>query len=220
MMMNDWITKLKLNRCERVGVLGIPQSFEADVAKLKQVPLSTGHDALVVFTTSNAAFFTTLERLANEDRCVEGGALLIAYPKKGNPLYPDYVHRDEIFPKVRMDDDGYIYNSPYRFNRMLGLVECFTLLEIKRVAQRKPAKPAHSGADYLIYIPDVEAMLVSDPDVLSIYKALSPSYRKDWAVYLFTTSNESTRAKRFEELKRVLRAGYKNMTLYRQAQKK
>ena len=63
-------------------------------------------------------------------------------------------------------------------------------------------------------------MLVKDPDVLSIYKALSPSYRKDWAVYLFTTSDESTRTKRFEELKSVLRAGYKNMTLYRQALKK
>jgi len=218
--MNDWITKLKLDRCERVGVLGIPQTYEADFAALKRVAITTGHDALVVFTTSNAEFFTMLERLANEDRCVEGGVLLIVYPKKGNPIYPDYVHRDEIFPKVHMDDDGYIYNSPYRFNRMLGLDECFTLLEIKRVAQRKPTKPAHHGADYLKYIPDVEAMLSGDPNVLAIYQALSPSYRKDWAVYLFTTSNESTRSKRFEELKSVLRAGYKNMTLYRQAQKK
>lgn len=218
--MNDWIKKLKLDRCERVGALGIPEAFKADMATLKQVPLTTGHDALLVFTTSNSEFFSTLERLMREDRLIDGGILLIAYPKKGNPTYPEYVHRDEIFPKVHMDDDGYIYNRPYRFNRMLGFDECFTLLEIKRVAQRKPAKPAHNGADYLKYIPEVEVMLSGDPDVLSIYKALSPSYRKDWAVYLFTTSNESTRAKRFEELKSVLRAGYKNMTFYRQALKK
>ncbi len=218
--MNDWITKLKLDRCERVAVLSVPQTVEDDLKGVKQVPLGNGHDALVAFATSNAEFFTTLERLAKEDRIEEGGMLLIAYPKKGNPLYPEYVHRDEIFPKVRMDEDGYIYDSPYRFNRMLGFDACFTLLEIKRVANRKPAKPSHVGSDYLKYIPDVEAMLKEDPDVLAIYQALSPGYRKDWAVYLFTTANEATRAKRFEELKSVLRAGYKNMTLYRQAQKK
>jgi hypothetical protein len=182
--------------------------------------LGTGHDALVTFTTSNAEFFTTLERLVKEDRCEEGGLLLIAYPKKGNPMYPEYVHRDEIFPKVKMDADGYIYDSPYRFNRMLGFDECFTLLEIKRVAKRKPAKPSHVGSDYLKYIPEVEVMLKDDPDVLATYQSLSPSYRKDWAVYLFTTANDITRAKRFEELKSVIRAGFKNMTLYRQAQKK
>lgn len=218
--MNDWITKLKLDRCERVAVLSVPQAVEEDLKGVKQVPLGTGHDALVTFATSNAEFFTTLERLAKEDRIEEGGMLLIAYPKKGNPLYPEYVHRDEIFPKVKMDEDGYIYDSPYRFNRMLGFDACFTLLEIKRVANRKPAKPSHVGSDYLKYIPDVEAMLKEDPDVLAIYQALSPGYRKDWAVYLFTTANEATRAKRFEELKSILRAGYKNMTLYRQAQKK
>jgi hypothetical protein len=218
--MNDWIAKLKLDRCEKVAILKIPTSLEEDVKTLKHVPLSTAHDALIVFTTSNAEFFETLERFAKEDRVVEGEMLLIAYPKKGNPLFPDYVHRDEIFPKVRMDNDGYIYDSPYRFNRMLGFDECFTLLEIKRVANRKTPKPSHVGSDYLKYIPEVEAMLKDDPDVLSIYKALSPSYRKDWAVYLFTTANEATRAKRFEELKSILRAGFKNMTLYRQAQKK
>lgn len=218
--MNDWISKLKLDRCERVAVLDVPKALEGDLKQIKLIPLDRDHDAVVVFTTSNAGFFSTLERLSFEDRCVEGGVLWIAYPKKGNPTYPEYVHRDEIFPKVRMDDDGYIYDSPYRFNRMLGFDECFTLLEIKRVAQRKPAKPSHVGSDYLKYIPEVEVMLKDDPDVLATYQSLSPSYRKDWAVYLFTTANEVTRAKRFEELKSVIRAGYKNMTLYRQAQKK
>jgi hypothetical protein len=218
--MNDWITKLKLDRCERVAVLSVPQAVEEDLRRVNQVPLGTGHDALVTFTTSNAEFFTTLERLVKEDRCEEGGLLLIAYPKKGNPMYPENVHRDEIFPKVKMDEDGYIYDSPYRFNRMLGFDECFTLLEIKRVAQRKPAKPSHVGSDYLKYIPEVEVMLKDDPDVLATYQSLSPSYRKDWAVYLFTTANDITRAKRFEELKSVIRAGFKNMTLYRQARKK
>lgn len=219
--MENILSKLKIDSFKNLACVDIPEDLKIEFKDYKSVSLTKDHDAVIVFSTSNEDFFKTLEKLVKEDIIVDKGLLFILYPKKGNKRYPSYVHRDEIFPKVQMDDEGFIYKTAYKFNRMLGFNDEFTLLEIKKILNYKAKNQvSKQGSDYLKFIPDVEKYLEKDAEALKIYQALSPGYRKDWAVYIFSTQNESTRNKHFEECETLLKQGHKNMTLYRQSLKK
>lgn len=219
--MENILQKIKLDSFKHLCLLHIPSDLESQFKQYSTVECTQNHDALFCFTTSNQAFFENLESLVKSDLLSDKGTLFIAYPKKGNKKYSSYVHRDEIFPKVAMDDDGFIYNSFYRFNRMLGFNDEFTLLEIKKELNFKPSsKVSMQGKNYLQFIPMVEAYLEKDENALRIYQSLTPGYKKDWAVYMYSTQNEITRLKRYEECIKILNLGFKNMTLYRQSLKK
>ena len=219
--MENILEKLKLNSFSSIAVQNIPDNLQDEFKAFNQVNITKNHDAAFIFTFSNEEFFNTLKKIVKEDILNDKGSLFICYPKKGNKKYPSFVHRDEIFPKVEMDDEGFMHQSDYKFNRMLGYNDEFTLLEIKKILNYKPKKTvSKQGSDYLQYIPDVEKYLEKDQEALTIYQKLAPGYRKDWAVYIFSTQNESTRAKHFEECVTLLKQGHKNMTLYRQSLKK
>jgi uncharacterized protein YdeI (YjbR/CyaY-like superfamily) len=64
-------------------------------------------------------------------------------------------------------------------------------------------------------VASIEADLRDTPDLLAFYKSLTPGYRKDWARYVYSAKQEETRAKRREEMKMILAAGYKSRDLYR-----
>jgi len=217
--MSVLIEKFKLNTYKNLPILDLPDYLISELSVLGTHPLLAQQEAILVFTTSNTDFFTRLEDLVQKDPVPDGGVILICYPKKGNPLYPTFVHRDEIFPKVKMDDDGFIYGSAYKFNRMLGFDDNFTLLEVKKVLNHK-ARPAQVGSDYVKYIPAIEALLKDEPKALAFYQNLTPGYRKDWAVHVYSTENLETRSKRIAEMIKLLNEGHKNMTLYRQSLKK
>ena len=69
---------------------------------------------------------------------VENGLLYVAYPKKGNKIYPTFVHRDEIFPTLQVNEaDGYIKGSTLKFNRMVSLDETFTVVGMKNVLKKQ-----------------------------------------------------------------------------------
>lgn len=218
--MSDLITKFKLDSYPGLPILNCPDYLKEEFKSLKVVPLAAKQTAILVFTDSNPSFFSTLETLVKKDPVVDQGVILICYPKKGNPRYPSTVHRDEIFPKVQMDDDGFMFGSAYKFNRMLGFDDCFTLLEVKKVEHFKAgSRPSQSGADFIQFIPKIETILSEDPQALAFYQTLTPGYRKDWAVYIFSTDSDITRNKRIEQMKQLLKEGHKNMTLYRQSLK-
>jgi len=219
--MSTLIDKFKLNTYTQLPILNLPAYLQEDLKSLGSYPLKEKQEAVLVFTESNAQFYETLQKLVKDDVLTDKGMILICYPKKGNPTYPSYVHRDEIFVKVNMDNDGFIYGSPYMVNRMLGFDENFTLLEVKKLLNFKPgSRPSQSGADFVKFIPDIEALLKDEPVALAFYQSLTPGYRKDWAVHVFSTENQETRTKRIAEMIRLLKEGHKNMTLYRQSIKK
>jgi len=208
-------------KLKNMPIINMPDYLKSELTPLNKPTLQNQQDALLVFTQSNDEFFNTLEDVIKQDMLADQGILLICYPKKGSPLYDSTVHRDEIFPRVKMDDEGFVYGSPYRFNRMLGFDENFTLLEIKKGLNYKPkSRVSQIGSDYVHHIPDIEDLLKDELEALKFYKSLSPGYRKDWAVYIFSTENSKTRQKRTEEMIRLLKQGHKNMTLYRQSLKK
>ena len=219
--MSAIIDKFKLTAYKTLPIINLPEYLKEELSVIKPVPLLPKQAAILVFTTSHAEFFQKLEELVKADVLEDKGVILICYPKRGNPKYPSTVHRDEIFVKVGMDNDGFIYKSPYMFNRMLGFDDNFTLLEVKKLLNFKPgSRPSQSGADFVKYIPDIEVMLKDEPEALKFYQGLTPGYRKDWAVHVFSTENLDTRNKRITEMIKLLKEGHKNMTLYRQSLKK
>lgn len=219
--MSALVEKFKLNTYVNLPILNLPSYLKDELSSIPRSPVLPKQAAILVFTTSNEDFFTSLETLVRQDPIEDKGVILICYPKKGNPMYPSYVHRDEIFKKVGMDNDGFIYNSAYMFNRMLGFDDNFTLLEVKKLLNFKPgSRPSQSGADFVKYIPDIEGFLKDEPEAMKFYQSLTPGYRKDWAVHVFSTENPETRIKRIAEMIKLLKEGHKNMTLYRQSLKK
>lgn len=72
--------------------------------------------------------------------------------------------------------------------------------------------------DYISLVPSVEQDLEDTPELLALYQTLTAGYRKDWARYVYSAKQEETRAKRREEMKMILGAGYKSRELYRKDQ--
>lgn len=166
-----------------------------------------------------------MTRLLSIGISAAGGYLFAAYPKKGNKVYPTYIHRDDLFPGLGSDEEGYIGTSTIKFARMVGLDDVFTVVGFKEDAKGKnkskgspSAKSSQRVDDYIGFIPNVEQDSEDTPELLSFYRSLTPGYRKDWARYVYSAKQEETVAKRREEMKMILRAGYKTRELYRQAQ--
>ncbi|HEY4389930.1 MAG TPA: YdeI/OmpD-associated family protein, partial [Paenibacillus sp.] len=122
-------------------------------------------------------------------------------------------------------EDGYIGTSTIKFARMVGLDDVFTVVGFKEDSKGKDkskgstsAKPSQRVDDYIAFIPNVEKDLEDTPELLTFYSSLTPGYRKDWARYVYSAKQEETIAKRREEMKMILQAGYKTRELYRQSQ--
>lgn len=125
-----------------------------------------------------------------------------------------------MFPGLGSDEEGYIGDSGIKFARMVGLDEVFTVVGFKRDAKGKAkeqasSRPSQRVDDYMAMIPRVEKDLEDTPELLAFYQALTAGYRKDWARYVYSAKQEATQAKRREEMKMILQAGYKSRDLYR-----
>lgn len=149
------------------------------------------------------------------------GYLFFAYPKKGNKRYDTYIHRDEIFPALNVNDEGYVGNSDLKFSRMVSMDEVFTVVGLKREKkkEKKSQVPSQCVADYEDKVKDVENLLTDHPKELAFYQSLTPGYRRDWARFIFSAKQQSTRDKRKEQMVEVLSQGYKTMALYRMKKK-
>jgi len=220
--MSDIIDKLKLTKPAQIALVHCPDTVKPVFASLNTTQELSKHDCIFAFSTTKAEFLATIRDVMDEKRLNEEGILYIAYPKKGNPTYPDYVHRDEIFGLLNVDvADGSIDHTPFRFNRMVAFDDVFTVLGIKYSQKgRSQTAPSQSTGDYIGYIEEVRSMIQSDPEVLTKFDALTPGYQRDWARYLYSTPSEATRKKRYEEMSTVLKAGYKTAALYKQSLKK
>jgi hypothetical protein len=71
-----------------------------------------------------------------------------------------------------MDDEGFVYGSPYRFSHMLGFDENFTLLEIKKTVNYEPkSRVSQIGSDYVHHIPDIEDLLKDELEAVKFFKS-------------------------------------------------
>jgi hypothetical protein len=213
------INKLNLTKFKNLTVLNQPEDY--DVFHDCNTKLSGGHDAIFIFVKTLDEMVKYTQQIINEQQLVENGYLFFAYPKKGNKRYETYVHRDEIFPAMGVNEDGYVGSSDLKFSRMVSMDDVFTVIGIKHEKKKKTNSSAASQcvADYEDQVKDVEELLSPYPKEQQFFKELTPGYQRDWARYIFSAKKQNTREKRLEQMVDVLAQGYKSIDLYRQKKK-
>lgn len=219
--MSEIVEKLKLDRYNACELLNCPESYRELFYTLNIQPDAGKFDLIFLFTTSKHEFASKILDVITSDILDMEGMLYVAYPKKGNKIYPDYVHRDEIFKMMKVDENtGFIADTDYKFNRMVGFDDTFTVLGIKHTQdKRTDTGPSHAATDYTDRIDEVMDLLSMDQEALTTYQELTPGYQRDWARHVLSTNSDATRAKRLDETVKILKAGFKSINLYKQAHK-
>lgn len=213
------INKLNLGKYSNMAVLNQPSDY--DLFNGYKTTLSVEHDAIFIFVQSIDEMVNHTQRIIKEQQLLEKGYLFFAYPKKGNKRYESFVHRDEIFPAMKVGEDGYVENSDVKFSRMVSMDDVFTVVGLKREKKKTQKSTAASQcvADYEDHVKDVEKVLVNYPEQLKFYQELTPGYQRDWARYIFSAKQQKTREKRQEQMVDILSQGYKSFDLFRQNKK-
>ncbi|WLR54719.1 YdeI/OmpD-associated family protein [Mesobacillus subterraneus] len=213
------INKLNLTKYRNLAVLNQPDDYR--LFDGYQEEIYGDHDAIFIFVESIEEMTEHTNRIISGHHLQEKGYVFFAYPKKGNKRYNTYVHRDEIFPALKVGEDGYVEKSDIKFSRMVSMDDVFTVVGLKR--EKKPAKKSSAAsqcvADYESHVLDVEKLLADHPNELNFYKELTPGYQKDWARYIFSAKQQVTREKRQAQMIEILSQGYKSFDLFRQKKK-
>lgn len=209
------INKLKLDKYDNMAVLNQPADYS--LFNDYKTELTGGHDAIFVFVETIDDMVNQTKKIIKEQSLLEKGYLFFAYPKKGNKKFETYVHRDEIFPALKVDDEGYVDNSDLKFSRMVSMDDVFTVVGLKNEKKKARKSPAASQSvgDYEEKVKDIENLLADYPEVLKMFKDLTPGYQRDWARYVFSAKQQITREKRQEQMVEILSQGYKSFDLYR-----
>lgn len=214
------VEKLNLNKYKKAAVLHMPEGadYMAGLAHYDtELTAGSSYDLIFAFVLDMESMRRWVNKIIDERYLGKGGYLYLAYPKKGNKVYSTFIHRDDLFAGLGADADGYVGTSGIKFARMVGLDDVFTVVGLKdepRSEQRTSNQPSQRVDDYIELIPNIEKDLEDTPDLLSFYRSLTPGYRKDWARYVYSAKQEATVAKRREEMKTILGAGYKSRELY------
>ncbi|WP_062109978.1 YdeI/OmpD-associated family protein [Bacillus niameyensis] len=213
------IDKLKLSKYKNMTVLNQPRDY--DLFNGYETSLRKDHDAIFIFVETVEEMVQHTERIINEEQLLEKGYLFFAYPKKGNKRYDTFVHRDEIFPRMKVEEDGYVQNSDLKFSRMVSMDDVFTVVGLKREKKKAKKSPAASQcvADYEDHVKDIERLLDDYPEELKFFQELTPGYQRDWARYIFSAKQQKTREKRQAQMVDILSLRYKSVDLFRQKKK-
>lgn len=215
------VDKLNLQKYEKTALLNTPvgSDYLAELTDFDtELVAGVTYDLIFAFVLDMESLKGLVQQIIKKNYLKKSGYIYIAYPKKGNKIYPTYIHRDELLTGLGADGLGYIGTSNIKFSRMVGLDEVFTVIGLKEDSKgttQTTAKASQCVADYEAVIPNVEKDLQDTPDLLAFYQSLTPGYRKDWARYVYSAKQEATKAKRREEMKMILSAGYKTRDLYR-----
>lgn len=211
--------KLNLQKYEKAAVLNVPEGSDY-LTELEgydtELNKDQSYDLIFAFVFDLEAFKRIVNTVIENHYLNKKGYIYLAYPKKGNKVYSTYIHRDEIFPGIGVDENGYVGTSTIKFARMVGLDETFTVVGLKEEARKNQpsSKASQCVDDYIELIPEIEKDLQDTPALLDFYQSLTPGYRKDWARFVYSAKQEATKAKRREEMKMILGARYKSRELY------
>lgn len=214
------VEKLNLQKYEKVAVLHLPDGTDyfAGLGDYDTELIDSTYDLIFAFVLNMESLQALVSRIIEKNYLNKNGYIFLAYPKKGSKVYPTFIHRDDLLAGLGADEDGYIGTSNIKFARMVGLDDVFTVVGLKEDSQNRnytSTKASQCVDDYIALIPEVEKDLQDTPDLLAFYQSLTPGYRKDWARYVYSAKQEATKAKRREEMKMILGAGYKSRDLYR-----
>ncbi|MEK8130522.1 YdeI/OmpD-associated family protein [Paenibacillus filicis] len=216
------VAKLNLQKFEQIAVWKQPagSDYFAELTGYDTTLDKPGYDLIFAFVLEMSELQNLVNQVIERGLLHPNGYLYAAYPKKGNKVYPTFIHRDDLLAGLSSDEQGYIGTSTIKFARMVGLDDVFTVVGFKEDAAGKGKTSSQSSQrvdDYIAFIPAVEKDLTDEPALLAFYQSLTQGYRKDWARYVYSAKQEDTQAKRREEMKDILRLGFKSRELYRQS---
>jgi Bacteriocin-protection, YdeI or OmpD-Associated len=214
------VEKLNLQKYQKVAVLNLPDGADylTQLLDYDTQLIGESYDLIFAFVLDMESLKKVVTEIIEKNLLNKNGYIYLAYPKKGNKVYPTYIHRDDLFSGLGADETGFIGTSNIKFARMVGLDEIFTVVGLKEESKSKNStstKASQCVDDYIDMIPVIEKDLEDSPEILAFYQELTPGYRKDWARYVYSAKQEGTKAKRREEMKMILGAGYKTVDLYR-----
>jgi hypothetical protein len=214
------VEKLNLQKYEKVAVLNVPEGSDylTGLADYDTELIASSYDLIFAFVLDLDSFKEVLNKVIEKIYLNKGGYIYFAYPKKGNKVYPTFIHRDDLLSGIGADEKGYVGSSNIKFSRMVGLDDVFTVVGLKEDSPGKTQTSTRASQcvdEYEALIPDVERDLQDTPDVLAFYQSLTPGYKKDWARYIYSAKQEATKQKRRDEMKMILGEGYKTRDLYR-----
>ncbi len=216
-MNNEVIKKFGIEKYDQKLILNKPVDIDDFDGISFHTTMGKGkYDLIFAFIFSLDEFVALLETVIDKDLLNPNGILYFAYPKKGNKQFTTYIGRDDFFKWVNMGHDGYVDNSPIKFNKMAAFNDVFTVIGLKHEEKRKkPAQPSQRVVDYAERIPDVRIHFEKNKEVLAFFDKLTPGYQRDWARYVYGVKNVSTTEKRFAEMENILQQGYKSVDLFR-----
>ncbi|MFJ7952546.1 YdeI/OmpD-associated family protein [Lysinibacillus sp. NPDC096418] len=220
MMTKTIVQKLNLNKFEKAAVLHLPPGTDylAELHEYDTEFTDGPYDLIFAFVLDMDSLKVLVKEVIDNNYLNKNGYIFLAYPKKGNKVYPTFIHRDDLLKGLGADEAGYVGTSTIKFARMVGLDDTFTVVGLKEDSKNKnkvSTKASQNVDDYIALIPEIENDLHNTPDLLVFYQSLTPGYRKDWARYVYSAKQEATKEKRREEMKVILGAGYKSRELYR-----
>ena len=178
------------------------------------------YDRMISFVFSVDELVMYLKNTLQTNALAEQGYLFFVYPKKNNTTYKQFIHRDDIFPAIQVDEAKYIAGSDYKFASLMSLDDTFSILSIKRDAKGKGKKKTASSqcvSDYESMVPLLRDALKENEMDIAFYDALTPGYQKDWARYIYSAKKQETKLVRLAEMRELTRAGYKTKEHYRKA---
>ncbi|WP_321388887.1 YdeI/OmpD-associated family protein [uncultured Enterococcus sp.] len=219
-MVRSITEKLQLTKYKRKMILQRPSAeYFSDLSFDETALSSQSVDLIIAFVQTITEFQEVVETVWKRNSLNENGLLYIAYPKKGNKKYGTYVHRDEIFPALHVnEEDGFVEGTTLKFNRMVSLDEVFTIIGIKNVLKKSTAKAkSQTVHDYASFIPRIEEMVSISPKAALLFSSLTPGYQRGWAQYIFSAKQKATQEKRKLEMIDLLEKGFKSKELYRQS---
>ena len=216
-MNNEIIKKFAIDKFDKKLILNKP----ADITDFDGISAGTvlgkdRYDLIFAFILTLNEFTSLLKTVVEKDLLNPNGVLYFAYPKKGNKQYREYIGRDDFFDAAGMDNDGYVFNSPVKFNKMAAFNEVFTVVGLKHEEKRKKsAQLSQCVGDYVDRIPELRKHFEENKEILAFFDQLTPGYQRDWARYVFAVKNPATTEKRLAEMENILKQGYKSVDLYR-----
>lgn len=214
------VEKLNLQKYEKKAVLNVQEGSDylTDLADYDTDLITSSYDLIFAFVLDLDSLKEVLYQVIEKNTLNKGGYLYFAYPKKGNKVYPTFIHRDDLLSGIGADEKGFVGTSNIKFSRMVGLDEVFTVVGLKEDSPGKTKTSTRASQcvdEYEALIPNVERDLQDTPDVLAFFQSLTPGYKKDWARYVYSAKQEATKQKRRDEMKMILGEGYKTRDSYR-----
>jgi len=206
--------KLRLTLEEPLVVLNRPDlSYFADFTVSEELPTQPV-ERIILFVHTLAELKKAVLSIYEKQQLVKNGRLLICYPKKGNAKGLSFIHRDDIFPALKVHDKGLISGTDFKFNQMVKLDDTYTVLGIKRIGEMKP-QSSQPTVDYQTLIPTLIKRLENDNQLAALifFKSLTPGYQKGWARYIYSAKREVTQEKRYLETVNFLEKGIKSKDL-------